>query len=108
MLLCLGKALKDVMNYVRDKTLLCYEENETSAFTQKSLKHFYKDRIIHYGPTHETIYAKGFAKSVHSTRFRNKIVANISGLSSVKNERKASLTGDDEVSRSLFESFGSQ
>lgn len=108
MLLCLGKALKDVMNYVKDKTLLCYEENETSVSTQKSLTHFYKDRIIHYGRTHETIYAKGFAKSVHCTRFRNKIAANISGLSSVKNKRKASLTGDNEVARSLFESFGSQ
>ena len=43
------KALKDVVNYVKDQVTLCFETNSTPVFTQKSISDLYNARLIHFG-----------------------------------------------------------
>ena len=100
---CSGKALKDVIDYVKDTISLSYEIGTVPVFTQTSLAYIYRELIVHHRHAYESIDAQSFAEAAHATRLRKKILNKIPDLCVSKSGRQVTLTVDDEVERALFE-----
>ena len=96
-ILCSGKALRDVTDYVNDSISQSYEIGTIPVFTQTSLTYMYRERIINHGHAYESIDAQSFAEAAHATQFREKILNKIQGLSVAKRGRQVAFTVDDEV-----------
>ena len=92
-----GKALKDVVDYVKDTITACHEGNGTPVLTQKSLTDLYKERIIYHGMSVESVDALAFSEVAHCTHLRNAIMDNVPGICVAKSGRTVSLTLHDEV-----------
>ena len=98
------KALEDVVKYVKDTIKASQLDGSTPVFQQKSLADLYKDRIVCHGKLIDSIDAEGFAKTVHSTHLREKIMDKVPGLSIAKKSGlTVAITMDDEVGQALFE-----
>ena len=65
-----GKALKDVIDYVKDIASLSYEIGTAPADTQTSLTYMYREWIVHHGHAYESIDAQPFAEAAYATRLR--------------------------------------
>ena len=91
-----NKALKDVVDYVKEKIVLCIECESTPVFTQKSLTDFYNARLICHGADKE------FTRRSHRTRLRERIMEKVPGLRYSKDGRKVLLSIDDDVGKALF------
>ena len=91
-ILCSVKALKDVINYVKDTISLSYEIGTVPVFTQTSLMYMYRERIIHHGHAYESFNSQSFAESAHATRLREKVLYKIPGLCVAKSGRQVTLT----------------
>ena len=99
-----SKALEDVVKYVKDTIKNSQLDGSTPVFQQKVLADLYKDRIVCYGRLIDSFDEEGFAKTVHSTHLREKIMDQVPGLSIAKKSGlTVAITMDDEVGRALFE-----
>ena len=92
-----GKALKDVIDYVKDTTSLGYKIGTFPVFIQTSLTYMYRERIVHHDHAYESVDSHSFAEAPHTTRFREKILNKMPGLCVAKSGRKVTLTVDNEV-----------
>ena len=102
-ILCSGKALKYVIDYVKDTISLSHKIGTVSVFTQTTLTYMYRQRMVHHGHPYKSIDALSFAEAAHATRLREKILNKIPGLCLAKSGRQVTLTVNDEVGRVLFE-----
>ena len=57
-ILCSGKALKDVIDYVKDTISLSHEIGTVSVFTQTTLTYMYRERVVHLGYACKSIDAQ--------------------------------------------------
>ena len=92
-----GKALKDVIDYVKDTTSLSYKIGTVPVFIQTFLTYMYRERIAHHGHAYKSVDSHSFAEAPHTTRFREKILNKMPGLCVAKSGRKVTLTVDNEV-----------
>ena len=86
-ILCSVKALKDVIDYVKDTISLSYVIGTVPVFTQMSLTYMYRERIVHHGHAYKSIDSQSFAEAAHDTRLREKVVNKIPGLCVAKSGR---------------------
>ena len=100
-ILCSGKALKDVIDYVKDTISLSYEIGTVPVFTQTSLTYIYRELIVHHRHAYESIGAQSFAEAAHAARCVKLLM--LPDLCVAKSGRQVTLTVDDEVGRALFE-----
>ena len=58
------RALKDVVNYIKDQIDTCIEVDSTPVFTQKAMSDMYNKCLVHHGADEE------FTKRTHCTHLR--------------------------------------
>ena len=90
------KALKDVVDYIKEKVIICIESECTPVFTQKSLSDLYKQRLICHGA------GEDFAKKSHATRLRENVMQKIPGFRESRDGRKVLISMDDDIGKALF------